>query len=190
VDALDVAEARAAGAAEETGVSGGVYDHVEALVGVEAEEDVHGGVVEDSDVGVVDGKGAAGRVGSCDAEGEAADGGRDVVAESVAGGGGFEGGGGHLGVTAEPRVPDDVAWGVDVGDGGGDVGLGCGVDGGDGLDGEEPEVIAVDRVGLGQDVDGGGWEGRGRAWEKEGCGRRGGKKGAARAAGLAGRRDE
>jgi len=57
------------------------------------------------------------------------------VSEGVACGGGLEGGSGDLWVAAEPRIPDDVAGGADVGDCGGDVGLGPGVDGGNGLDG-------------------------------------------------------
>ena len=57
------------------------------------------------------------------------------MSEGVACGGGLEGGSGDLWVAAEPRIPDDVAGGADVGDCGGDVGLGPGVDGGNGLDG-------------------------------------------------------
>jgi len=102
----------------------GVSDHVEALVAVEAKEEGDDGVAEDVQVGEVEGEGSAECVGSREAEGQAADGRRDVVAESVAGGGGLEGRGCDLGVTAEPRVPDDIAGCADVGEGGGDVGLG------------------------------------------------------------------
>jgi len=54
------------------------------------------------------------------------------VAEGVASRGGCEGGGGDLGVAAQPGVADVVAGGANVGDGGGDFGFGRGVDGRDG----------------------------------------------------------
>ena len=83
-----------------------------------AEKEGDGGVAEDVHVGEVKREGAAGCVGGGDAQGEAAEGGWDVVPEGVARGGGFQGGSGDFGVTAEPRVPDDVAGSADVGDGG------------------------------------------------------------------------
>jgi len=120
------------GGADEDGVASRVDDEVEALVGVEADQEGDGVVAEDVYVGEVEVEGGA-RGGACvDAEPEAAEGGGGVVSESVACGGGAHGAGGGLGVAAEPRVADDVPGRTDVGDGGGNVGFLSVVDVGDG----------------------------------------------------------
>ena len=61
--ALDEAKDGAAAAAENYYTACGVDDHVEALVGVDAEKEGDGGVAEDVDIGEVEEDGAAGRVG-------------------------------------------------------------------------------------------------------------------------------
>jgi len=134
VAALDVAEYRAAGATEEGCAACGVDVYIEDFLRVEAKKEGDSGVAEDMHVEKVTGEGAAGSVGGGDAQGEVSDKGWDVVSEEVACGGGFEGGGGDWWVASEPRFPDDVGGGADVGHCGGDVGLGRRVDGGDGLD--------------------------------------------------------
>jgi len=120
---LDGAADGRGGGADENGVAGRVDDEVEALVGVEADQEGDGVVAEDVDVRKVEVEGGA-RGGACvDVEPEAAEGGGGVVAESVVGGEGAHGAGGGLGVAAEPRVADDVPGRADVGDGGGNVGF-------------------------------------------------------------------
>ena len=98
--ALEAAEDRAAGAAEEDDVAMGVDHETQALVRLEAQEEGDGRVAEDMDVRQVEGEGAAGSVGGGDAEGEAAEGRGHVVAECVAGGGGLERGRCDLGLAA------------------------------------------------------------------------------------------
>ena len=95
-------------------------------------------------------------------------------------------GGRASGVTEEPQIPENVAGGSDVGDGGGDVGLGRGVDGGEGLDGEKTDVAVVEGVGRGRVVGRRAGGGRGRAREEGGGGRRGGEGGSVRGGGLGG----
>jgi len=89
VAAFHVAQDGAAGAAKQDCVAGGVDDHVESLVCLEAEGQGDGGVAEVVDVQEFKGEGATGRVGGGDAEVQAAEGGGHVVAEGIASVGGL-----------------------------------------------------------------------------------------------------